>query len=130
MCSILIFRTPFLHVLNFLFLSSTLSIFSIINFKCYFILFHFVQLPQTYLQYPWQYFLLKLCLVVVSHVSFLSVQFSLFSSISLLSSACLGFHFWLLFNTFFFKSLCLLFHCHLVSFFVLIDKKCPLSFWV
>lgn len=42
MCSILIFRNfVFLHVFNFLFLSSTLSIFSVITLKWYFIIVSF-----------------------------------------------------------------------------------------
>lgn len=78
-----------MYLLCFFF--SILSIFYVINFECYFILFHFAQFSQTHLQYSWQHFMLKSCLVVVSYVPLPSVLFSLFSFISFLSSVCLVF---------------------------------------
>lgn len=99
-CSILIFRNTIFYKYSISFFCLPHWVyFFIINFKCYFILFQF---SQTHLQYFWQHFLLKLCLTVV----FFMCLFSLFIVLSHILSELflLGFHLWLLFYNFFFKS--------------------------
>lgn len=107
-CSILIFRNFIFCMYLLCFFCSILNIFYVINFECYFIVS-----SCTIFSNPFAISLTTFYVEVMSYCCFLraftvcSVFIVLFY---ILPELCLlGFHLWLLFYSFFFKSLCLLF---------------------
>lgn len=125
----------FSHIFSFLLLSSTLSMFSVINLKWHFIIVSF----GAVFSHAFPVFLpvlsaeatsyCCLCLIVVSCAPFCLLYSVLLVLFHLLPELCpLGFYLWLLLYNFPFKCLCLLLDTCL--FLVFIDKQYLWFFWV